>query len=135
MADPPSPETGNVVSRLEQLAEEAERAVLEAATPEQVEELRVRYLGRKAELTTVLRSIAGLPQEQRAEVGRGGHPAAQAVESLIDERSRELDSRRVEQSLRGDRLDVTLPGEPPVPVGPLPPITQNRPEPRGIFRG
>ena len=43
--------------------------MLEATTAEQVEELRVRYLGRKAELTQILRSIPGLPAEQRAEVG------------------------------------------------------------------
>jgi len=135
MADPPSSDTGNVVSRLEQLAEEAERAVLEASTPEQVEDLRVRYLGRKAELTTVLRSIAGLEPEQRAEVGRRGNEARRALESLIDERARTLDSRRIEQSLRGDRLDVTLPGEPAVPVGHLHLITQTRRELEDIFVG
>jgi phenylalanyl-tRNA synthetase alpha chain len=134
MADPPS-ETGNVVGRLEQLAEEAERAVLEASTPEQVEELRVRYLGRKAELTTVLRSIAGLEPEQRAAVGRRGNEARQALEALIEERARELDARRVEQGLREDRLDVTLPGEPAVPVGHLHLITQTRRELEEIFVG
>jgi phenylalanyl-tRNA synthetase alpha chain len=135
MADPPSSDTGNVVSRLEQLAEEAERAVLEASTPEGVEELRVRYLGRKAELTTVLRSIAGLAPEQRAEVGRRGNEARKALEALIEERARELDSRRVEQSLREDRLDVTLPGEPPIPVGHLHLITQTRRELEDVFVG
>ena len=51
--------------------------MLEATTPRELEELRVRYLGRKAELTGILRSIPELPPEQRAEVGsaatrRGG---------------------------------------------------------------
>jgi phenylalanyl-tRNA synthetase alpha chain len=135
MADPPSPDTGDVVSRLEQLAEEAERAVLEAATPEQVEELRVRYLGRKAELTTALRSIAGLAPEQKAAVGRRGNEARQALEALIAERARELDSHRVEESLRAERLDVTLPGEPAIPVGHLHLITQTRRELEDMFVG
>jgi phenylalanyl-tRNA synthetase alpha chain len=135
MADPSSSDTGNVIGRLEQLAEEAERAVLEAATPEEVEDLRVRYLGRKAELTAVLRSIAGLPPEQRAEVGRRGNEARKALEELIEERARSLDTRRVEQSLREDRLDVTLPGEPAVPVGHLHLITETRRELEDVFVG
>jgi phenylalanyl-tRNA synthetase alpha chain len=49
------------MERLGHLAEEGERAVLEASTPAQLEELRVHYLGRKAELTQLLRSIPSLP--------------------------------------------------------------------------
>src|SRR5215212_1447148 len=135
MADPPTSDTGNVVSRLELLAEEAERAVLEACTPEEVEALRVRYLGRKAELTSVLRSIAGLAPEQRAEVGRRGNEARKALEALIEERARELGARRVEQGLHQDRLDVTLPGEPAVPVAHLHLITQTRRELEDVFVG
>jgi phenylalanyl-tRNA synthetase alpha chain len=135
MADPPAPDTGNVISRLEQLAEEAERAVLEASTPEQVEELRVRYLGRKAELTSVLRSIPSLAPDQRAEVGRRGNEARRALEQLIEQRAGTLDARRVDQGLRGDRLDVTLPGEPAVPVGHLHLITQTRRELEDVFTG
>jgi phenylalanyl-tRNA synthetase alpha chain len=135
MADPPSSETGDVVSRLEQLAEQAERAVLEAASPEQLEELRVRYLGRKAELTGLLRSIADMPPEERATVGRRGNEARQALEALIAERSRALDAHRVEQALKEERLDVTLPGEPAVPVGHLHLITQTRRELEDVFVG
>jgi phenylalanyl-tRNA synthetase alpha chain len=136
MADPaPTPDTGPVIARLEQLAEEAERAVLEATTPEQVEALRVRYLGRKAELTGLLRSIPGLPPEQRAEVGRKGNEAQRALTALIEERAGALDSHRIEQSLERDRLDVTLPGEPAVPVGHLHLITQTRREIEDVFVG
>ena len=74
MPDPPPPNSNDQaddpLARLERIAEEAERAVLEASTAAELEDLRVRYLGRKAELTTILRSIPELPTEQRAPVGQ-----------------------------------------------------------------
>ena len=79
------------MERLGHLAEEGERAVLEARTPEQLEELRVRYLGRKAELTQILRSIPSQPEEWRAQLGKRGNEARRALEALLEERSAALD--------------------------------------------
>ena len=58
-------------ARLPEIRAEAEAAIAAAATAAELEELRVRYLGRKAELTTMLRSIGDLPPEQRGAVGQG----------------------------------------------------------------
>src|SRR5688572_4736599 len=129
MADPPANNAGEhgdgPMQRLERIAEEAERAVLEARSAAELEELRVRYLGRKAELTSILRSIPELPDDQRAEVGKRGNEARKVLEQLIEERSRGLESRELEQALREEAVDVTLPGD-PVQAGHLHLITATR---------
>jgi phenylalanyl-tRNA synthetase alpha chain len=122
------------LERLEQISEEGERAVLEAGSAAELEELRVRYLGRKAELTSILRSIPELDAEQRAAVGKRGNAARRALEQLIEERSGGLESRELERALRDEAVDVTLPGD-PVEVGHLHLITATRRELEDIFVG
>jgi phenylalanyl-tRNA synthetase alpha chain len=97
--------------------------------------LRVRYLGRKAELPMLLRDVGGLPAEQRGEVGRAANEARREVEGLIEERSRRLEADALSGRLAEDRLDVTLPGDPPRPVGSLHVITAMQRELEDIFLG
>ncbi len=132
-SDSQSPE--QVLERLGAVAEEAERSVLEASTTEQIEQLRIRYLGRKAELVQILRSVSGLPSEQRAEVGRRGNEARQALEALIDERMATLEVGELDSRLAREQIDVTLPGDPPVPAGHLHLISSTRREIEDVFVG
>ncbi len=123
------------LERLEGLAEEAESAVMAAGTAAAVEELRVRYLGRKAELTQILRSIPELAPAQRAELGRLGNETRRALEGLIDSRLSALASAELHTSLERDRVDVTLPGDPPALVGHLHPLTSTRRDIEDVFIG
>jgi phenylalanyl-tRNA synthetase alpha chain len=107
----------DVAFRIAELRSEAEAAVAAAGGPEALEELRVRYLGRKAELTQILRGIATLPPEQRGPVGQAANEARQALEAQLEARRTALDSSQLERRLATDRVDVTLPGTPAVPVG------------------
>ena len=107
----------DVAFRIAELRSEAEAAVAAAGGPEALEELRVRYLGRKAELTQILRGIATLPPEQRGPVGQAANEARQALEAKLEARRTALDSSQLERRLATDRVDVTLPGTPAVPVG------------------
>jgi phenylalanyl-tRNA synthetase alpha chain len=138
MPDPAPPNSNDQgddpLARLERIAEEAERAVLEAATAAELEDLRVRYLGRKAELTSILRSIPELAPEQRAPVGKRGNEARQALEELVSERAAALGSRELEHTLGEEAVDVTLPGD-PIDVGHLHLITATRRELEDIFVG
>ncbi|MGA8364865.1 MAG: phenylalanine--tRNA ligase subunit alpha, partial [Solirubrobacteraceae bacterium] len=59
-----------MIERIDELSEAARVAIAEAGSGEALEELRVRYLGRKAELPRLLRGVAELPPEQRAAVGK-----------------------------------------------------------------
>ena len=104
-------------ARIEELRREAEAAAAAAASAAELEELRVRYLGRKAELTGILRGIAELPAEERGPVGKAGNEAREALERLLEGRRAELEAAELEQGLTTDTVDVTLPGTPAVPVG------------------
>ena len=122
-------------SRLDELRSEAEAAVAAAAEPAQLEEIRVRYLGRKSELTGVLRGIRELPPEQRGPVGQAANQVRQALEQMLTERQTALENADLERSLSEDRIDVTLPGDPPLPPGYLHLVTQTRRETEDIFLG
>ncbi|MEA2453918.1 MAG: phenylalanyl-tRNA synthetase alpha chain [Thermoleophilaceae bacterium] len=120
---------------LAQLRTEAEAAVGAAASAAELEELRVRYLGRKSELTQALRSIGELPPEQRGPVGKEANEVRQALEALLEQRTAQLEAAELDQRLVEDRVDVTLPGDPPVPVGHLHLVSQIRRRMEDIFVG
>ncbi|HSJ17230.1 MAG TPA: phenylalanine--tRNA ligase subunit alpha [Solirubrobacterales bacterium] len=103
--------------RIAELHAEAESAIAAAEDAAALEELRVRYLGRKAELTGILRGIAELPAEERGAVGKMGNESRAAIESLLDARAAELDVAELGERLARDAIDVTLPGSPPAPAG------------------
>jgi phenylalanyl-tRNA synthetase alpha chain len=95
----------------------------------------VRYLGRKAELPQMLRGVAQLEPAQRGEVGRAANEARQALEQTIEARAGELSSQELQRHLEEDRLDVTLPGAPPQPIGALHVLSATRRELEDIFLG
>jgi phenylalanyl-tRNA synthetase alpha chain len=121
--------------RLPELRAEAEAAIAGAASAAELEELRVRYLGRKAELTTMLRSIGDLPADQRGPVGKGANEVKVALEALLAERTGALEAAELDERLREDAVDVTLPGDPPPRPGHLHLITQTRREIEDVFLG
>ena len=124
-----------MIERIDQLRSEAEQAISAALSSESLEELRVRYLGRKAELPQLLREVAGLPPEQRGAVGKAANQARQALEGLIEARGSQLAGSELEAKLREDTVDVTLPGAPPQPIGSLHVLSSTRRELEDIFLG
>jgi phenylalanyl-tRNA synthetase alpha chain len=106
-----------MLERIEEIRGEAAAAIAAASSSAELEELRVRHLGRKAELTTILRGISELPEAERGAVGGAANRARQELEGLIEEREARLDASELEAMLEQDRVDVTLPGAPPRPVG------------------
>jgi len=124
-----------MIERIAQLRAEAEHALAAAQSSEQLEQLRVSYLGRKAELPRLLREVAGLQAEQRAAVGKAANVARQALEAQIAARARELSAAELQQQLQRDRVDVTLPGAPPQPIGRLHVLTTTTRELEDVFLG
>jgi phenylalanyl-tRNA synthetase alpha chain len=124
-----------MIERIDELRAEAEGAIATADSTNALEELRVRYLGRKAELPNLLRGVAQLPADQRGTVGRAANQARQALEQLIERRTGELEAAELDTRLAQDRIDVTLPGEPPQPVGRLHLLTATWRELEDIFVG
>jgi phenylalanyl-tRNA synthetase alpha chain len=124
-----------MIDRIQELRAEAETAIAAAGSSEALEELRVGYLGRKAELPQLLRGVAKLEPEQRGQVGKAANQARQSLEGLIDARAGELAAQELEQGLLSDVIDVTLPGSPPQPIGRLHVLTATRRELEDIFLG
>jgi phenylalanyl-tRNA synthetase alpha chain len=121
--------------RIAQIEQEARAAVETASTTAGLEEVRVRYLGRKAELPNLLRGVAQLPPEQRGAVGKAANQARQALERAIDARAGELAATELHERLERDRIDVTLPGDPLPAIGHLHLITSTRREIEDVFIG
>src|SRR5437016_9136327 len=124
-----------MMERIQELRAEGESAVAAAGSAAELEELRIRLLGRKAELPQLLRGVRDLPPEERGPVGKAANGARAALEALIAERSAQIDAEELDARLRADRVDVTLPGDPVQPIGRLHLITQTRREIEDVFLG
>src|SRR3990167_3728711 len=99
---------------------EAEGAVVDAADVTAVEDLRVKYLGKKGLLTEQLKSLGWLPPEERPRVGALVNRAKEALQEKLGARKHLLESAARDQQLARDILDVTLPGRGTRQGGPHP---------------
>ncbi len=124
-----------MIERIEELRAEAQTAIAGAGSSDALEELRVKYLGRKAELPQLLRGVAQLEAAERGAVGKAANEARQALEALIQARAEELGAAELQSGLQSDAVDVTLPGAPPQPAGRLHVITATTRELEDIFLG
>jgi phenylalanyl-tRNA synthetase alpha chain len=124
-----------MIERIDQLRSEAEAAIDAAAGSAALEEVRIRYLGRKAELPNLLRGVAELEPQERAATGKAANQARQALEQALERRAQELATGELEERLRRDRLDVTLPPDPRPAIGRLHLMTQTRREIEDVFIG
>jgi phenylalanyl-tRNA synthetase alpha chain len=122
-------------ARVEELRSEGAAAIAAAPDAAAIEDLRVRYLGRKSELTQILRGIGELPPEERGPVGSAANAAREGLEELLGRRRAELEGGELEHRLAEDAIDVTLPGVAPVAVGHLHLLKQTRREIEDIFVG
>jgi phenylalanyl-tRNA synthetase alpha chain len=121
------------MSSLEQLLEQAQSEVAGSADPKALDELRVKYLGRKGALTAHLKSLGKLPVEERAAAGKEINQIKQALSASIETRQAVLEAESVETRLAGERLDVTLPGR-GINSGHLHPVTRTMRRMEEIFR-
>ena len=124
-----------MIDRIDQLRSDGEAAISAAPGTGELEDVRVRYLGRKAELPNLLRGVAQLAPEERGRVGRAANEARRALEAAIEARRRALEAAELEARLAQDVVDVTLPGAPAVPVGRVHVLTATRREIEDVFVG
>ena len=124
-----------MLERIAEITSDAEAAVNAARTANDLEQVRIRFLGRSAELPLLLREVATLPSEQRAAVGKAANEARREVESRVEARRAELESAELDARLAADVVDVTLPGSPAQPAGRLHLLTATRREIEDVFLG
>ncbi|MCD6452806.1 MAG: phenylalanine--tRNA ligase subunit alpha [Dehalococcoidales bacterium] len=121
-----------MLNRLEELKATALKELESVTMTNELELWRIRYLGKKSELTGVLRSLAGLPIEQRKAVGAQANQVRAALEARLRQKEQALQDSRLVALTREKQLDVTLPGR-SVPIGHLHPLTQTINELCDIF--
>src|ERR1700730_14848215 len=108
-----------MIDRIAEIKQDAEAAIRAAKSTDVLEQARVRYLGRKAELPNMLRQIATLAPVERGPTGKAANQLRQQLETLIEQREAELAKEELDERLQTDRVDVTLPGDPLPAIGRL----------------
>ena len=98
-------------SKLSEIKERAEKILQEADSLEKLNELRVKTLGRKGEITVMLRSLKDLSPEIKAQMGQAANQFKMQLEEMINQKSDELKQEQLLKRLQA-AIDVTLPGLP-----------------------
>ncbi|MFC1811076.1 phenylalanine--tRNA ligase subunit alpha [Thermodesulfobacteriota bacterium] len=107
-------------TNIEQVKEDALKELETASDKKQIDDLSVRYLGRKGKVTQLLRSVSKLPEEKRPEAGRKANEIKRTLEGVFKDARRKIETRPTEKD---DGIDVSLPGR-ALRQGSLHPITQ-----------
>ena len=96
--------------QLEAIRSRAAAELEQASDPQALEALRVKYLGKKGELTAILKQMGGLSAEERPVIGQLANEVRAFLEDVISRRAASLKAAELEKKLEAEKLDVTLPG-------------------------
>ncbi|MEA5012343.1 MAG: phenylalanine--tRNA ligase subunit alpha [Angelakisella sp.] len=119
---------------LEAIAQAAKEQLAKTADLKDLEELRIKFLGKKGELTAILKQMGKLSAEERPVIGQLANEVRQTIEEEIAQRQQALKSAVAQQKLKLETIDVTMPGK-PMPRGYKHPLTIVLDEFKEIFLG
>ena len=120
--------------QLAKIRRDAEEKLAAVTSSAELEELRVRYLGKKGEITAILKQMGSLPAEERPVMGQLANEVRAAIEVKLSEAKREVEEKAMELRLRAEAVDVTAPGK-SVDVGHRHPMYIALDEMKEIFIG
>ncbi len=120
--------------QLEQMRQCAISAIAAAETEESLNEIRVKYLGRKGDLTGLMKGLGTLPSDERPKVGQLVNTVKDGLEAAIESALSSVRNAATAQRLASERLDITLPGR-RKPLGTKHPVTLVIEEVSEIFAG
>ncbi len=127
-----------LISQLQNMGKNLEVEIQKAEQEEELEKIRIQFLGKKGELTAILKHLGKLPPDDRAEIGGLANTLKEETEARVDSRKKEIADRFFATIADSEWLDVTAPLRTPSPIlrkGRLHPITQIQQEIEAIFRG
>ncbi len=119
---------------LQELKDASLSAISSADSIDVLENLRVKYLGKKGELTAILKQMGTLSEDERPVIGQLANEVREALTSSIDARREELSKKMLEMRLRAEKIDVTMPGK-SVTIGKKHPLNTVLDEAMEIFIG
>ena len=120
--------------KLQAIMDSALKQIEEAVDSEKLNEARVYFLGKKGELTQVLKSLKDVAPEDRPKVGQLVNEAREAIEKSLEERKKEFEKKMLDIKLATETIDVTLPAKKPM-IGHRHPNTIALDEVKKIFIG
>ncbi len=120
------------MENLDLLLAQGKEAVEHATDANSLDQVRVQYLGKKGELTQLLKGLGKLSAEQRPQAGAAINEAKQALQLLINDRKSALSRAALDTRLMAETIDVTLPGRGQV-AGGLHPVTRTMERIEGFF--
>ena len=98
-------------SQLEQIKENALKELHDCLEGKGLDALRVKYLGKKGELTTILKQMGKLSAEERPVIGQRANEVRQTLEDAVARRQEELKAKELDRRLASEKLDITMPGK------------------------
>ena len=104
-------------TELEEIRKAAKKALDSFDTKEQIEEARIKYLGKKGELTSILKQMGKLSAEERPVIGQLANEIRADIEKKIAEKSAQIKEAELKHRLENEAIDVTMPGKEPE-IGP-----------------
>ena len=120
--------------RLEQIWKEAAEAVSRVMSVRELDEVRLRFLGKKGEMTAVLRGMASIPNDERPAIGRLVNETREGIEGLLAQAGKLMSRKALEARIKMESVDITLPGRQPA-HGHKHPITLVTEEISEVFLG
>lgn len=119
------------LGEIRKLFEERKKSV---ETAKDLEELRQTFLGKKGYISQLFREMKNIPPERRREFGREINLLREEIENFIRQKGEEIKRKQLEERLKAERLDLTLPGDTVLPVGSKHPLSAVVEEITEIFK-
>ena len=120
--------------KIEEIKKQAEERIKEIKDSKELQDLKVKVLGKKSELSNLLKSLGNLSPEERPLIGSLVNEVRDELENLIEEREMEFKTAEIKRKLEHEKIDVTMPGK-KVNLGSVHPITQIIKDMEEIFIG
>ncbi|MGF1540094.1 MAG: phenylalanine--tRNA ligase subunit alpha [Pleurocapsa sp.] len=102
--------TSEIQNQLEELNTTAVKAIADTQNLEELEQLRIKYLGKKGQLSQILRGMGKLSPEERPAIGSQANVVKENIQSSLDEQKQQLQQAAIEAKIKAETLDVTMPG-------------------------
>lgn len=96
---------------LKRLLEDARAQIQAIASMEEADSARVRYLGKKSKLTEILRSMGKLSHEEKKSLGQAANEAREEIETLLNDKMKDMKAKMMERKMNLERVDITEPGK------------------------
>lgn len=119
---------------IQEMTEAVKKKLGEIKTLQELQELKVKYLGKKGEVTSMLKGLGGMAPEERPVFGQKVNKLREELEKLMERRENQVKEKILEQRLQKEKIDVTMPGK-NIELGSIHPITQVIQEVEEIFLG